>query len=192
MNQDFGRKTGEKGAIGRIGSPDGVVYGKYVATLDYNNSDIVKKVTDAVTDIRFQVGKNLRYIVDENLTDLKLDKDPRPGDTAKTRVLRGWVYLYHNYSDMVNTTDVDTRLLIKRKIIAAIREGISNYNEDYTEDNMIIKSCEPVMDRFQYGEKSVYVYFILEEERYKGDTKPEIEKHDIGNGKKRFVVNKQI
>lgn len=188
----YGKAHHDKDAISRIGAPNGTVYGKYVATLDKNNSAIVEDVCNAVTDLRFKVGKNDRYIVNEDLIDLKLDKDPKPGDTAKTRALRGWVYFYTDFSNMTNPTEVDTRLLIKRKVIEAVREGISKYNESYREDNMVIKSCEPVMDRFQYGEKSLYVYFILEEERYRGDVSVEKNPVDIGNGHRRFTTTRSL
>ena len=174
-----GRRTGTNDAINVIANGNPVVYGKHVSTLDYNRSEIVQSIVDELLEITFRVGNKTKNIVNFDLTDIRLDKDPKPGETARKRDLRGWVYLNTDYCNIINPTDVETRTLVKREIISAVREGVRKYNEKYN-DKFIINSCEPITEKFRYKDKAIYIYFTLEEEAYKGEEK-----------KKFIVVKKQ-
>ena len=169
--------SGGNTCYGVIGHGDLRNYG--ASNIDFYHAYLIDCIKDNLKDLTFRKQSGPSPLVDMDLTEISVAKDPTPKQPCKLRDLRVKVYLKRKF-DLLP----EERAVIKARIMQAIKGGIADWNDKFRNDHLTIKNAEHLYKRFKYGEdeKSMDFHFELTLEDYKGDTeKP----------KKVFIVHKK-
>lgn len=156
--------SGGNTAIGVIG------HGPYRAigasNLDFFGSHIIEEIKSNLEDITCKVGGKIKMAIDNDRTELSIDKDPAPGESVKERRIRGWIYFKSNFNVIM-----EDRQVLKQKVIQAFKGGMADFNDKYKSNYIVCKDMILISDSFKYGNdnKSMYFVFKIEEESFKGE-----------------------
>lgn len=156
--------SGGNTAIGVIG------HGPYRAigasNLDFFGIHIIEEIKSNLEDITCKVGGKIKMAIDNDRTELSIDKDPAPGESVKERRIRGWIYFKSNFNVIM-----EDRQVLKQKVIQAFKGGMADFNDKYKSDYIVCKDMILISDSFKYGNdnKSMYFVFKIEEESFKGE-----------------------
>lgn len=161
--EDLTEAAGEKNARRRVWGADWNAEHVGASNLDFFGESLLDEIRFNLEGLTCNVGGRQKLAIDLARTELKIDKDPAPGESIKERRIRGWVYFKSNFNIIM-----EDRQLLKQKVIQAFKGGMADFNDKYKSDYLVCKDMTLISDSFKYGNdnKSMYFVFKVEEEKY--------------------------
>ena len=161
--EDLTEAAGEKNARRRVWGSDWNAEHTGASNLDFFGEYLLDEIRFNLEGLTCNVGGKQRLAIDLNRTELKIDKDPAPGESVKERRISGWVYFNSNFNVIM-----EDRQVLKQKVVQAFKAGMVDFNDKYKSDYLVCKDMILISKSFKYGNdsKSMYLVFRAEEEKY--------------------------
>lgn len=163
MEKNLTEVAGEKKARRRVWGADWNAEHTGASNLDFFGEYLLDEIKSNLEGLTCNVGGRQRMAIDLARTELKIDKDPAPGESVKERRVSGWVYFNSNFNVIM-----EDRQVLKQKVIQAFKAGMVDFNDKYKSDYLVCKDMILISKSFKYGNdnKSMYFVFRAEEEKY--------------------------
>ena len=161
--EDLTEAAGEKNARRRVWGSDWNAEHTGASNLDFFGEYLLDEIKSNLEGLTCNVGGRQKMAIDLARTELKIDKDPAPGESIKERRISGWVYFNSNFSVIM-----EDRQVLKQKVVQAFKAGMADFNDKYKSDYLVCKDMILISKSFKYGNdnKSMYLVFRAEEEKF--------------------------
>lgn len=161
--EDLTEAAGEKNARRRVWGSDWNAEHTGASNLDFFGEYLLDEIRFNLEGLTCHIGSKQKLAIDLARTELRINKDPAPGESIKERRISGWVYFKSNFNVIM-----EDRQVLKQKVIQAFKGGMADFNDKYKSDYLVCKDMTLISDSFKYGNdnKSMYFVFKVEEEKY--------------------------